>query len=58
VPSVRPGLGVDEKAEAVRLARAGASMLAISRRMGVDRKGILLALVEVGVISDEALNDW
>lgn len=38
VPSRRSGLGIDEKAEAVRLARAGVSMRAIGRRMGVDRK--------------------
>jgi transposase-like protein len=37
VPSRRPGLGIDEKAEAVRLARTGVSMRAIGRRMGVDR---------------------
>lgn len=54
VPSRRPGLSVDEKAEAVRLARAGVSMRAISRRMGVDRKGVRLALVEAGLIVDEA----
>lgn len=54
VPSRRPGLGVEEKAEAVRLARAGVSMRAISRRMGVDRKGVRLALVEAGVIADES----
>jgi len=52
VPSRRPGLGIDEKAEAVRLARAGVSMRAISRRMGADRKGVRLALVEAGVIVD------
>src|SRR5690625_5475775 len=38
VPSRRPGLCPDERAEAVRLARAGVSMRAIARRMGVDRK--------------------
>ena len=43
VPSRRPGLGIDEKAEAVRLARAGVSMRAIGRRMGVDRKAVRLA---------------
>ena len=42
---------IDEKAEAVRLARAGVSMRAISRRMGADRKGVRLALVEAGVIA-------
>ncbi|SNU02606.1 hypothetical protein SAMN06298212_1452 [Ruaniaceae bacterium KH17] len=53
VPSRRPGLGLDEKAEAVRLARAGVSMRAIGRRMGVDRKGVRLALVEAGLIMDD-----
>ncbi len=52
VPSRRPGLGVDEKAEAVRLARAGISMRAIGRRMGVDRKAVRTALVEAGLIMD------
>ena len=54
VPSRRPGLGLDEKAEAVRLARAGVSMRAIARRMGVDRKAVRAALVEAGVIMDDA----
>ncbi|GAA2524220.1 hypothetical protein FB389_2039 [Rarobacter incanus] len=53
VPSRRVGLGLDEKAEAVRLARAGVSVRAISRRMGVDRKGVRLALVEAGLIMDD-----
>jgi transposase-like protein len=44
-------LCLDEKAEAVRLARAGVSMRAISRQMGVDRKGVRLALVEAGLIA-------
>ena len=52
VPSRRPGLGLDEKAEAVRLARAGVSMRAIGRRMGVDRKAVRAALVEAGLIVD------
>ena len=52
VPSRRPGLGTDEKAEAVRLARAGVSMRAIGRRMGVDRKSVRTALVDAGVILD------
>ncbi len=54
VPSRRPGLGLDEKAEAVRLARAGVSMRAIGRRMGVDRKAVRAALVEAGLIVDDA----
>ena len=53
VPSRRPGLGIDEKAEAVRLARAGVSMRAIGRRMGVDRKGVRVSLVEAGLIVDD-----
>ncbi|MPM30449.1 hypothetical protein SDC9_76999 [bioreactor metagenome] len=57
VPSRRPGLGIDEKAEAVRLARAGVSMRAIGRRMGVDRKAVRAALVESGLIVDEASDD-
>ena len=51
VPSRRPGLGLDEKAEAVRLARAGVSMRAIARRMGVDRKAVRRALAEASAIS-------
>ena len=52
VPSRRPRLGIDEKAEAVRLTRAGVSMRAIGRRMGVDRKAVRAALVEAGLIVD------
>lgn len=54
VPTRRPGLGLDEKAEAARLARAGVSMRAIGRRMGVGRKAVRAALVEAGVIMDDA----
>ena len=54
VPSRRLGLGLDENAEAVRLARAGVSMRASARRMGVDRKAVRAALVEAGVIVDDA----
>ncbi len=50
VPSRRPGLSLNEKAEAVRLARAGISMRAIGRRMGVDRKAVRAALVGVGLL--------
>lgn len=56
VPSRRPGLGIDEKAEAVRLARAGVSMRAIGRRMGVDRKAVRAALVEAGLIADKIID--
>ena len=56
VPSRRPGLGLDEKAEAVRLARAGVSMRAIGRRMGVDRKAVRAALVEAGLIADKIID--
>ena len=42
-----------EKAEAVRLARAGVSMRAIGRRMGVDRKAVRVSLVEAGLIADD-----
>ena len=56
VPSRRPGLCLDEKAEAVRLARAGVSMRAISRRMGVDRKAVRVALVEAGSSSTRKLS--
>lgn len=52
VPSRRPGLCLAEKAEAVRLARAGVWMRAIGRSMGVDRKIVRLALVEAGVVTD------
>lgn len=57
VPSSRPRLGIDEKAEALRLTRAGVSMRAIGRRMGVDRKAVRAALVEAGLIVDEASDD-
>jgi len=53
VPSRRPGLGVDEKAESVRLARVGVSMRAIGPRMGVDRKAVRASLVEAGLIVDD-----
>ena len=53
VPSRRPGLGIGEKAEAVRLARAAVSMRAIGRRMGVDRKAVRVALVEAGLVVDD-----
>ncbi|KAA9392974.1 hypothetical protein FCK90_14670 [Kocuria coralli] len=53
VPSRRPGLGIDEKAEAVCLARAGVSMRAIGRRMGVDRKSVRAALVEAGLVPEK-----
>ena len=56
VPSRRPGLGLDEKAEAVRLARAGVSMRAIGRRMGVDRKAVRAALVDVGLVAERAID--
>ena len=41
----------------MRLARAGVSMRAIGRRMGVDRKAVRAALVEAGLIVDEASDD-
>ena len=56
VPRRRPGLGIDEKAEAVRLRRAGVSMRAIGRRMGVDRKVVRAALVEAGLVADDGSN--
>ena len=52
VPSRRPGLGIDEKAEAVRLARAGVSMRAIPESMGVDRKAVRRAMVEANAIRE------
>lgn len=48
-PRRRPGLGVEEAAEAVKLHLGGLSMRAIARSMGVDRKAVRLALVEAGV---------
>ena len=45
-----------EAAEAVRLARAGVSMRAIGRRMGVDRKAVRAALVEAGLIADKIID--
>ncbi len=56
VPSRRPGLGIEERAEAVRLGRAGVSTRAIGRRMGVDRKVVRAALVEAGLIEDDGSN--
>lgn len=47
----RPGLGVDEAAEAVRLHLGGVSMRAIAQSMGVDRKAVRRALVEASAIS-------
>ena len=52
-PSRRPGLGVDEKAQAVRLARVGVSMRAISRRMGVDRKDVRLDLIDAALVVNQ-----
>ena len=55
VPSRRPGLGLDEKAEVVRLARAGVSMRAIGR-MGLDHKAVhIAALVRGGLIMNDAI---
>lgn len=54
VPRRRPGLDEQEQAEAVRLSRAGMSMRAIGRQMGVDRKAVRAALVEAGIVLDEA----
>lgn len=45
----RPGLGVEEAAEAVKLHLGGVSMRAIARSMGVDRKAIRVALVLAGM---------
>ena len=50
-PRRRPGLGTDEQAEAVRLFRAGVSMRAISRSMGIDRKAVRTALADAKLIS-------
>lgn len=45
----RPGLDVNEQAEAVRLYRAGMSLRAIGQRMGVDRKAVRALVVTAGV---------
>lgn len=45
------GLDVDDSAEAVRLFRAGVSMRAISRRLGVGRKAVRTALVQASVVA-------
>lgn len=45
----RPGLGVEEAAEAVKLHLGGISMRAIARTMGVDRKAIRVVLVQAGI---------
>lgn len=46
----RPGLGVDEAAEAVRLYQDGVSVRAISRSMGIGRKAIRATLVQAQVV--------
>lgn len=53
VPSRRPGLGISEKAEAVRLTRVGVPMRAIGHRMGVNRKAVRVAPVEAGLIAND-----
>ena len=45
----RPGLGVEEAAEAAKLHLGGISMRAIARTMGVDRKAIRAVLVQAGI---------
>lgn len=47
------GLDVNEQAEAVRLYRAGLSLRAISRQLGVDRKTVRAAIAEAEVASTE-----
>ncbi|WP_255556206.1 hypothetical protein [Tessaracoccus palaemonis] len=47
----RPGLGVEEAAEAVLLHLGGVSMRAIAQSMGVDRKAVRRALVEAQAMS-------
>lgn len=49
----RPGLDVDECAEAVRLFRAGVSMRAIARRLGVGRRSVRTCLVDAGLLDAE-----
>lgn len=44
----RPGLGVEEAAEVVRLHLGGVSMRSIARSLGVDRKMIRSTLVQAG----------
>ncbi|WP_187346941.1 helix-turn-helix domain-containing protein [Saccharomonospora sp. CUA-673] len=51
IPRRRPGLDVDERAEAVRLFRAGVSMRSISRRLGVGRQSVRVCLVEAGLVA-------
>lgn len=47
----RPGLGVEEAAEAVRLQLGGVSIRAIARSMGADRRVVRAALIEAKVMS-------
>lgn len=47
------GLDVNEQAEAVRLYRAGLSLRAIGRQLGVDRKTVRAAIAEANVASTE-----
>lgn len=51
VPRRRPGLGVEEAAEAVRLYLSGASMRALSRSLRVSRHAVRAALIEAKVTS-------
>ncbi|WP_376768833.1 helix-turn-helix domain-containing protein [Brachybacterium aquaticum] len=44
---------MDDRAEAVRLFRAGVSMRAIARRLGVGRSPVRAALDEAGVLVSE-----
>ena len=48
----RPGLGVEEAAEAVRLHLGGVSKRAIAKSKGVDRKAVRRALVEASAIGE------
>jgi DNA-binding CsgD family transcriptional regulator len=43
------GLDVNERAEAVRLYRAGQSLRAIGQRLGVDRKTVRAVVISAGV---------
>ncbi|MPM29305.1 hypothetical protein SDC9_75845 [bioreactor metagenome] len=47
----RPGLGVDEAAEAVRLHLGGVSTRSIARSMGLGRGAVRAALIEAKILS-------
>lgn len=50
-PRHRPGLGVEDAAEAVRLHLGGVAIRAIARSIGMDRRAVRVALIEAKAMS-------